>query len=59
MGKKCGSKVLVLWTRDKMVGIEPINHVPQSSRFVNAATTVRFSGDKKFYPAKVLMISGE
>ncbi|KAK3933165.1 Suppressor of smlA [Frankliniella fusca] len=57
MGRKSGSKALVLWTRDKMVGIEPINHVPQSSRFDGAATVVRFSGDKKFYPAKVLMIS--
>ncbi|KAK3925966.1 Chromodomain-helicase-DNA-binding protein Mi-2-like protein, partial [Frankliniella fusca] len=50
-------KALVFWEKEKKTGIEPITSVPESSRFVGAATPVLFSGNKKFYPAKILMLS--
>lgn len=52
-------KALVMWTRESKFTIEPIASVPRSSRFEGAVTSVRFSGNKKFYPARVIMISGE
>lgn len=52
-------KVVVYWVKDKKVGIENLSCVPEGSRFVGAATPVQFHGDKKFYPAKIKLISGE
>lgn len=52
-------RVVVQWTRDKKVGIEPIARVPENHRFAGAVTSVQYSVDKKWYPAKVIMIGGE
>ncbi|KAK3920576.1 Dynein heavy chain-like protein [Frankliniella fusca] len=56
------TQALILWPKDGKhgkTGIEPIKNVPQNSRFEGACGPVRFSGDKKFYPAKVLLISDD
>lgn len=52
-------KVLVLWTRKQKTGIEPLSNVPENARFSGAVTPVCFSGDKKYYPGKIVMMSGE
>lgn len=53
------TRALVYWNREKKTGIEPIKCVPESSRFVGAVCSVKHSGNKKFYPAKILMVSGK
>jgi len=57
--KPGGPQALLLWTLENRTGIEPVKNVPQSARFTGAATTAMFSGDKRWYPAKVIMVSGE
>lgn len=52
-------KALVLWSRENKTGIEALTNVPPNARHEGLATPVMFSGDKKYYPAKVIMISGE
>jgi hypothetical protein len=48
-----------LWSRENKVGIESLSNVPRNARFEGALTPVMFSGDKKYYPAKIIMISGK
>lgn len=50
---------MVLWPKEEKAGVEPLSNVPETSRFVGAVTPVMFSGNKKWYPGKILMISGE
>ncbi|KAK3920364.1 Annexin C1 [Frankliniella fusca] len=50
-------RALVVWTKENKIGIEPISNVPANARFAGAVTPVRFSGDKKWYPGKVVMLS--
>ncbi|KAK3916378.1 Sensory neuron membrane protein 1 [Frankliniella fusca] len=51
------ARAVVYWQKENKVGIEPLKHVVESGRFENAVTTAKFTGDRKYYPVKVLMIS--
>ncbi|KAK3916203.1 putative DNA-directed RNA polymerase subunit delta [Frankliniella fusca] len=50
---------VVYWTHEKKAGIEPLNNVPSNARFEGSMTSVMFSGDKRWYPAKIVMISDD
>ncbi|KAK3928380.1 hypothetical protein KUF71_016627 [Frankliniella fusca] len=50
-------RALVIWSKENKTGIEPLSSVPPNARFDNAVSPVMFSGDKKYYPAKIVMIS--
>lgn len=52
-------QAVVHWTRDDKIGVEKLTSVPRDKRFVGSLTPIMFSGDKKFYPAKIMFISGE
>ncbi|XP_052128584.1 uncharacterized protein LOC127750581 [Frankliniella occidentalis] len=57
-----GTQALVLWPNDGdhgKTGIEPIHHVPKHMRFDGSKGSVRYSGDKRFYPARVILISDD
>lgn len=56
---KATKRALVLWTREDKTSIVNLNQVPTAQQFPNAVTTVLFEGDKKWYPAKVILISGK
>ncbi|KAK3918355.1 Homeobox protein DLL-3 [Frankliniella fusca] len=49
-------RAVVYWQKEDKVGQEPLKNVVESGRFVNVATA-KYSGDKKYYPVKVLLIS--
>ncbi|KAK3922481.1 Dihydrofolate synthase/folylpolyglutamate synthase [Frankliniella fusca] len=59
MPPKDPQHAVVYWTKDQKAGIEPLNNVPENSRFEGSVTTVMFSGDRRWYPAKVIMISDD
>lgn len=50
-------KAVVFWPKENKVGVESLSNVPENSRFVGACTPVKYHGDKKFYPAKIIFIS--
>lgn len=52
-------KALVYWIKEDKAGLEPLSNVSANARFIGSVGPVRWSTDKKWYPARVLMISGK